>query len=156
MDHMERLKRKVVIAASGCWEFTGFRLPKKYGKIQGYSRGKIELAHRFSWMLHFGPIPAGMNVCHRCDNPPCVNPNHLFLGTASDNQQDSMRKGRKHVNATLPATRGERHWKNKLTLEQVRIIKSRASEPRTVLGREFGVRRQYISNIICGRKWAWV
>lgn len=75
-----------------CWVARGNR--NKGGYIMLYVDGIGRNAQRISWMVHKGPIPEGMLVCHHCDNPPCVNPNHLFLGTHQDNKDDMIRKGR--------------------------------------------------------------
>lgn len=86
---------KRVVKSDGCWLWTGNRAVGGYGVILpgGGTRG-LALAHRVSWEIHFGPIPDGMHVLHKCDNPPCVNPAHLFLGTQRDNNTDKVRKGR--------------------------------------------------------------
>lgn len=79
---------------SSCWLWTSSNAKFKYGKIT--LNGRHEMATRVSWMLHYGEMPPKhLDVCHHCDTPACVNPNHLFLGTARDNHMDSVRKGRR-------------------------------------------------------------
>lgn len=146
----DRLLAKARITEGGCWEFTGFCLPNGYGRIGG--KGGSKLAHRVSYEVHVGKIPEGMHVCHHCDNPPCVNPKHLFAGTRSDNTQDMVRKGRGHKITASPKTRNMAHWKAKLTPDQVQQIRSRTAEPRKTLAAEFGTSARYISAIICGTK----
>jgi hypothetical protein len=81
---------RVVVRPNGCWHFgksrRGYATTKLFGRKNG--------AHRVSWEIHRGAIPEGLFVCHHCDNPPCVNPEHLFIGTVSDNAQDMLKKGR--------------------------------------------------------------
>lgn len=86
-DFMARL-----VDRSGCWEWTSFTDRHGYGRFTFEKR--LLLAHRASWMFHNGSIPAGLCVLHRCDNPLCVKPEHLFLGTIADNNRDAMQKGR--------------------------------------------------------------
>ena len=150
----ERLTRKIDINQNGCWVFRGFRLSNGYGRIQGPSG--LSLAHRASWEAYRGPIPSGLCVLHLCDNPPCVNPEHLFLGTQRDNVLDMLAKGRDRHATEVIKTRGEKHWRCKLTREQVLEIRRRRSEPQKQLAAEFGTTQRYISSIVCGRKWKWL
>lgn len=86
-----------------CWEWKAYKISNKPGREYGYfdfGGGVDGLAHRFSYILHYGEIPDGMEVCHRCDNPKCVNPKHLFLGSHQDNMDDMMKKNR-----------GNRNWR---------------------------------------------
>lgn len=78
---------------SACWEWVGARHTGGYGAIS--VNGHQERAHRVSWMIHHGEIPDGLWVLHRCDNPPCVNPAHLFVGSDADNLSDAIAKGRR-------------------------------------------------------------
>jgi len=84
-----------VTKGAGCWEWTASTDHKGYGKLaEGGRQGRTLSAHRVSYELNVGPIPDGLLVLHRCDNPPCVRPDHLFVGTHTDNAQDMAKKGR--------------------------------------------------------------
>lgn len=84
-------ERRLLRKDNGCLEYTG-ATSCGYGRVRRY--GKLLLAHRYAWELAKGEIPDGMFICHKCDNPPCCNVNHLFLGTRSDNMKDAHKKGR--------------------------------------------------------------
>lgn len=103
--------------------------------------------HRYIYLTQKGEIPEGMCVCHSCDNPTCINPAHLFLGTIKDNTMDMVRKGRQ--------AKGERINLAKLNEEIVRLIKS-STEKRPVLARRFSVSVQTITDIRKGKSWKYV
>lgn len=103
---------------NGCYEWKGSRNKDGYG--QASVNGRRVLAHRAIWSLIHGQIPEKMYICHKCDNPPCINPEHLFLGTPSDNQKDSYRKGR---NCQKGANRGEKNGRKKLSLTDVMFLR---------------------------------
>ena len=131
-----------------CWWWTG-TVSARYGQISlGHPStpgAKRWRAHRFSWELHFGPIPDGLVVCHRCDNPLCVNPHHLFLGTQAENVHDSSRKGRKNA------------WGlQKLNADDVRVIRQQAARglPQKAIARAFGIARNTVSGIVRRKSWA--
>lgn len=89
---LDRVRR----TPSGCWEWVGYRKPSGYGKFSLHRLG-THAAHRLAYEVFCGPIPEGLSVCHHCDNPPCCNPAHLFVGTNGDNIRDRNRKGRNPV-----------------------------------------------------------
>lgn len=130
-----------------CWVWTGWTTPNGYGGMWTPSGTKHLSAHRFSYELHYGPIPHGMHICHRCDNRVCVRPDHLFLGTPADNIHDAMSKGR--------STRGEHVHTAKLTEVQVREIRNRAASGvrRRQLAQEYGVTIYAIKSIVERRSW---
>lgn len=102
----------------GCWEWVGYRDPNGYGRMDVSDRPM--LAHRVSYLVHYGSIPDGMAVLHKCDQPKCVNPEHLFLGTQADNVRDMHAKGR----ARKRALRGPEHGMAKLDERKVRAIRA--------------------------------
>jgi hypothetical protein len=117
----------------------------RIGKMRNGVRKKV-LAHRHIWEQCFGPIPVGMFVLHKCDNPPCVNPEHLFLGTQKDNMMDMIAKGRGVDNS------GSRHGMSKLTDQQVcEILLS--SETGVSIAKRFGVGKSTVSRIRNDKGW---
>jgi len=134
-----------------CWEWTGSRLPSGYGRF--YPAWKVGVyAHRISWEMANGrEIPSGLEVLHACDNPSCVRPDHLSVGTRSDNMQDMLAKGR----GGDVGSPGERHPQHKLTAPQVLDIRSRLASKadRRALAVEFGVSVELINAIATGRAW---
>jgi hypothetical protein len=98
----ERLLSRVVWGASDCWHYCGGRSAFGYGRIMFDGLGRY--AHRISYELFVGPIPHGLFVLHTCDNPSCVNPEHLWLGNNTDNRRDCLAKGRAN------APKGDNHW----------------------------------------------
>jgi hypothetical protein len=117
--------------------------------LYDHDHGNHRLAHRVSWELHHGEIPDGMQVCHKCDTPSCVNPDHLFLGTPQENHADMRRKGR-----SVPP-RGERNGHAILTEAQVRAIRQ---DPRTArrIAPEYGVKEWTIHGVKSRRTWAHI
>lgn len=138
----ERFGRKVVRGApDDCWEWPGTKNHRGYGVIHVFGATRRVFAHRVAWEIECGrPIPPGLSVCHRCDNPACVNPAHLFLGTQAENMADMRRKGR-HV---LPP--------RKLTIDHVRAIRA-STEPYAVVAERFGISENHVWQIRAGRYW---
>lgn len=153
---------------ASCWPWRG-ALSGGYGHF--WMDGRVTRAHRAAWILAHGPIPEGMEVCHNCpggDNPSCVNPAHLFLGTHADNMADCAAKGRadrtrkvrgtRHGTATVPESRprGERNGSAVLTAEQALEVRRQlaAGATQRVVAAAFGIGQAQVSRIKTGRKWA--
>jgi hypothetical protein len=133
-----------------CWPWRLFRDPKGYGLFKlGGRRGRTMRAHRYAYELAYGPIPEGQLVCHRCDNPSCCNPEHLFLGTPAENSADMVRKGRSpnRVLKTQPWAR--------LTEETVLHIRAdhQAGKTYREIAAEYGVGKTTVESIVRRRTW---
>lgn len=133
-----------------CWNWKASCNKQGYGHVS--FGGKHMQSHRVAWELTNGSIESGMFLCHKCDNPKCVNPNHMFIGTPKDNMQDMITKGRK-INA---APKGEKHGMHKLTLNQVndiRLIYASKKANQVQLAKQYGVSQRMISLIVRGENW---
>lgn len=166
-DDEMRFYNKVAIG-DGCWEWQAHRTPKGYGtfRLDGRSIG----AHRASWHLANGAIPDGLHVLHRCDNPACVRPGHLFLGTNQDNVDDRDSKGRLARGASHRAVmmavkadpaaraRGERHGVAVLNEAKVRDIRESAARGATQreIARRLDVSRRTVGRVISRELWGHV
>lgn len=143
--------------SNSCWLWTGARVQKGYGSFRVSYRRKFVTTHRFSWELHYGPIPDGMHVLHKCDTPQCVRPDHLFLGTNQDNIIDKISKGRQSCGEAIAATkRGELNPASKLkTIQVVEIRRRYASGGVTYkkLAEEYRVTLQTIGKIVKRVRW---
>lgn len=127
---------------TGCLEFTGaITASTGYGKVK--FEGRAQDAHRAIWQLARGPIPAGMDVCHTCDNRKCINPLHLFLGSRSDNMIDAHAKGRLNIEAML-----EKHHRT-LSVDDLHAIDAllREGASQVAVASEFGVARQTVQKV---------
>lgn len=141
----DRLRVFVEVLESGCIEWTGYRTEQGYGQLWNGKR-RI-MAHRASWEEKNGKIPEGMHVCHKCDNPPCINPEHLFLGTDFDNMRDKIEKGRQAKGSQL----------GKLSEDDVVSIKRKIGKVlQKDIAKEFGVSAATIYYIEKGKTWKHV
>lgn len=146
VDHSvaERFVSHVVVSG-GCWIWTAARDSSGYGVVR--VAGRQERAHRLSWMVFRGPIPSGACVCHTCDNPQCVNPDHLWVGTHQDNMDDKVRKGRvprggqHYMAARLRASTGLNDYATRI--KAMRASGLRVSE----IARRLGIKRTTVSSI---------
>lgn len=166
-DWMESAKEFVDrvdgIGSDGCWVWRNRKDHDGYGSVKVH--GRIRRAHRFSYETFVGPIPEGMVVCHRCDNPPCVRPDHLFVGTVADNNADRNAKCRqsrgprlsmalKLANRATPV--GEAHGRSKLTESQVAEIRellTAGALSQSQIAKRFGVCTQTVNLINVGHNW---
>jgi hypothetical protein len=127
---------------SGCWLWLGVVDKKGYGTAS--FRGTGYRAHRLSHIVFKGPIASGLFVCHRCDQPGCVNPDHLFLGTPTENNADMTNKGHRAV--------GRRHGRAKLTFEIAELIRG-STLTDYAAGKKYGVNHKSIKDIRACRSW---
>jgi hypothetical protein len=136
-----------------CWIWDGAINQGGYGYFWGKEKNKQVRAHRFFYEKFIGPIPAGMQVNHHCDNPSCVNPEHLFVGTQSDNIQDAWDKKRMVNN--LIFRQGERHPSAKLSQHDVDIIRARSilGEKYQAMAIEYDMSYRGIQSIVRTENW---
>lgn len=148
-DLMDRFW-KYVTKTNSCWIWSGSRFNDGYGSF--WTGKKVVRAHRFLMTTIYGKLPSNLLVCHHCDNPPCVRPDHLFLGTHRDNAQDSIQKGR------FNRQHGERIGTSKLKNDDVIMIKKMLSEGKSTgyIAKKFGVHSSTISMISNGSNWKWL
>lgn len=134
-----------------CWEWLAGKITRGYGNIR--AKNKMYLAHRVSWVLHNGEIAEGLCVCHKCDNPGCVNPAHLFLGTHKKNMRDMVAKCRSGKKS------GECNGKHKLNEKEVIEIRAKYMPYKytlTMLAKEYGVHTSAIYGIVKYITWKHV
>lgn len=147
---VSRFNAKWKVSDNGCFEWTAAKAGKGYGQIKIPGTRRQEYAHRLAYRIYHGDIPADKEVCHRCDNPACVNPAHLWLGNRRENAQDMAQKGR--------STFGERNPRAKLTEDDVRKIKLllRQGRSQAWIGSLYGIHQVHISKIARGIAWKHV
>ena len=137
---LQRYERHVV-RGDGCWDWAGHKTADGYGKLhQRY-------AHRVAYELFVGPIPDGLYVCHRCDNPPCTNPQHLFVGTAAENSADCKAKGRHGFGTTGNRKAGRI---SSAQVSQMRELRT-SGVPARVIAEQFQISTNYATSLISGR-----
>lgn len=146
-EFVERFEEKFEKTEGECWMWTASVAGKGYGQMKLPKQRKQEYSHRLSYMIYKGEIPEGKYVCHTCDNPRCVNPDHLFIGTNKENLQDMKAKGR--------STFGEKNARAKLTEEQVKQIKSclDSGMTQTQIAAAFNIHQVHVSRIKNGLRW---
>jgi hypothetical protein len=147
---------KSVQKTENCWIWTASRRHGRYGQIGTGSKRdgskKVESAHRVAWRLFHGAIPPGLSVLHHCDNPPCVRPEHLFLGTNAENLSDMRQKGRGKMPAHI---KGPANPAAKLGVDKAREVQAgfASGENKSMLARRFGVSRTTIRRVIENISW---
>jgi len=132
-----------------CWVWVAGKNSGRYGSF--YYEGKYAKPHRVSYILHYGEFPNELEVLHKCDNPRCVRPDHLFLGTQLDNVRDMDAKGRRRSSAMI----GEENPSAKLKLSDVVVIRERSAsgEKLGVIAKDYGIARTTVSDIKHRRRW---
>jgi len=144
LDVDKAFNERYTIAPNGCWEWTSYKSKKGYGTI--FTVDGTILAHRYSWEKVNGPIPKGLFACHRCDNPSCCNPDHIFIGTQMENIQDCVAKGRRNTR------KGTAVNTNKLTEEQVLRVFYDTRLAKEV-AKDFGISHYTVAGIRLKKSW---
>lgn len=146
---------KFVQVTEGCWSWVGSTINGTYGQIK--IAGRIYASHRISWVIHNGSIPRNRLVCHHCDNPNCVRPDHLFIGTHNDNMNDMDRKSRRVMPPMESlSSPGESNPNARLKRENIITIREllRKGAPQKTVARFFGVSQFAISLIYRRKLWS--
>lgn len=143
------------VSANDCIEWLGARNRNGYGVHPNSKSGGTRLAHRIAWEKVHGPILNGLHCLHKCDNPPCINVEHLFLGTPADNSADKIKKGRLRYGLPAHKNRGENQGSSKLKVSEVLEIREATGKYREIAKR-FGIVYQTVFDIKHKRRWAWL
>jgi hypothetical protein len=159
MERQEVIERfwNKVEKTDSCWTWQGAKTRGGYGMFPTAKNHKLYdnyYVHRISYYLANGDFDARLRVCHRCDNPSCVNPDHLFLGTQSENMRDMFSKGRDNVQAKI--VRGEKHGQSKLNWDIVRAIRKEYAEgniSQGKLAKRYGVNQTTIRDVVLNKNW---
>lgn len=156
LGDVERFMSKVE-RGHGCWHWTG-HLSNGYGRLRLRGVASSYLAHRLSYFIATDVWPGDQHVCHRCDNPACVRPDHLFLGTQSDNMQDAAGKGRTRSGTTIRRGRGQLPPSCRLTVSAVRSIRQEREGGQSLgaIARRHGVHKTAIHKIVNRLTWKHV
>lgn len=164
IDGLEERFWSKVDKTGGCWIWTGPKMHGGYGRVNLLLRGgkRKDLndygylsAHRLAYELTYGEILDHLHICHKCDNPPCVRPTHLFSGTPADNVRDASVKGRMKGSAGCRINRGDSNHFAKLTYDQVDKIRQRINDGESlhVIGNEYGISYHQMYRIKINESW---
>ncbi len=151
--HVDKCGPEVRPGLGVCWVWTGCQNGRGYGKFGGYNWRRCVYAHRFSWeMANQRKIPPGMLVCHHCDNPSCVRPDHLFMGDVQANADDMVAKGR-HRPVRLAGEKNPRSILTASVVREIRDLYATGDVTQRELAARFGVSRESVAHVVTGYTW---